>query len=142
MQVRIYKPAKTAMQSGQRNTKEWVLETEPAPKEIDPLMGWTSSRDTMQQVKLQFLDPGGGEGLRREERLALHRRAAQRAARETQGLRRQLRLQSRRALDALTATARRPSAAAPSLCEGPCPGQHVVSCDRAPVAQGIRATAF
>ena len=54
MQVRIYKPAKTAMQSGQRNTKEWVLETEPAPKEIDPLMGWTSSRDTMQQVKLYF----------------------------------------------------------------------------------------
>src|SRR4029077_16331108 len=44
-----------AMQSGQRNTREWVLETEPAPKEIDPLMGWTSSRDTMQQVKLQFL---------------------------------------------------------------------------------------
>jgi hypothetical protein len=55
MQVRIYKPAKTAMQSGQRNNKEWVLETEPMPKEIDPLMGWTSSRDTMQQVKLQFL---------------------------------------------------------------------------------------
>src|SRR5260370_41983631 len=55
MQVRIYKPAKTAMQSGQRNTKEGELETEPAPKEIDPLMGWTSSRDTMQQVKLQFL---------------------------------------------------------------------------------------
>ena len=42
------------MQSGQRNTKEWLLESEPAPKEIDPLMGWTSSRDTMQQVKLYF----------------------------------------------------------------------------------------
>ena len=54
MRVRIYKPAKTALQSGQRNTKEWLLESEPAPKEIDPLMGWTSSRDTMQQVKLQF----------------------------------------------------------------------------------------
>ena len=54
MQVRIYKPAKTAMQSGQRNTKEWLLESEPTPKEIDPLMGWTSSRDTMQQVKLYF----------------------------------------------------------------------------------------
>ena len=54
MQVRIYKPAKTAMQSGQRNTREWVIEAEPSPKEIDPLMGWTSSRDTMQQVKLQF----------------------------------------------------------------------------------------
>lgn len=54
MQVRIYKPAKTAMQSGQRNTKEWVLETEPAPKEIDPLMGWTSSGDMKQQIRLQF----------------------------------------------------------------------------------------
>ena len=54
MQVRIYKPAKTAMQSGTGNTKEWLLESEPRPKEIDPLMGWTSSRDTMQQVKLRF----------------------------------------------------------------------------------------
>jgi len=54
MRVRIYKPAKTAMQSGQAKTKEWLVETEPTPKEIDPLMGWTSSRDTMQQVKLFF----------------------------------------------------------------------------------------
>ena len=52
--VSMTAPAKTAMQSGQRNTKEWLLESEPAPKEIDPLMGWTSSRDTMQQVKLYF----------------------------------------------------------------------------------------
>ena len=55
MRVRIYKPAKTAMQSGERNTKEWVLEAEPAPKELDPLMGWTGSRNTMEQVKLHFL---------------------------------------------------------------------------------------
>ena len=54
MQVRIYKPAKSAMQSGTRNTHEWVLEPEPSPKQVDPLMGWTSSRDTMEQVKLQF----------------------------------------------------------------------------------------
>ena len=54
MQVRIFKPAKTAMQSGQANTHEWVLEAEPARKEIDPLMGWTSSRNTMQQVRLFF----------------------------------------------------------------------------------------
>ncbi len=54
MQVRIYKPAKTAMQSGVGNTREWLIETEPAPKEIDPLMGWTSSRDTMKQVVLRF----------------------------------------------------------------------------------------
>ena len=54
MQVRIFKPAKTAMQSGHGKTREWVLESEPAPKEIDPLMGWTSSRNTMEQVRLAF----------------------------------------------------------------------------------------
>jgi hypothetical protein len=54
MKVRILKPTKSAMQSGQANSKEWVLESEPSPKEIDPLMGWTSSRDTMQQVQIWF----------------------------------------------------------------------------------------
>jgi len=55
MTVRIYKPAKTAMQSGEGRTREWVLEYEPeAPRQIDPLMGWTSSSDTRQQVRLNF----------------------------------------------------------------------------------------
>ncbi len=55
MQVRIYKPPKTAMQSGQANTKRWVLEYEPtAPRQVEPLMGWTSSRDTRGQVRLRF----------------------------------------------------------------------------------------
>jgi hypothetical protein len=55
MTARIYKPAKTAMQSGLARTREWVLEHEPVvPREIDPLMGWTSSRDMGQQVKLCF----------------------------------------------------------------------------------------
>jgi len=55
MAARIYKPAKTAMQSGEARTHEWVLEHEPAaPREIDPLMGWTSSADTRAQVKLTF----------------------------------------------------------------------------------------
>jgi hypothetical protein len=54
MRVRIYQPAKTAMQSGRAKTREWVLESEPQPKQLDPLMGWTSSRDTMQQVQLHF----------------------------------------------------------------------------------------
>lgn len=55
MPVRIYRPAKSAMQSGEGRTREWILEHEPAsaPK-IDPLMGWTSSADTAQQVKLAF----------------------------------------------------------------------------------------
>src|SRR5947207_13115181 len=55
MVARIYKPAQTAMQSGPARTKEWVLEYEPeAPREIDPLMGWTSSRDTKSQISLVF----------------------------------------------------------------------------------------
>jgi hypothetical protein len=55
MTARIYKPAKTAMQSGLARTKEWVLEYEPAsPREIDPLMGWTSSADTRAQIRLEF----------------------------------------------------------------------------------------
>jgi len=53
--ARIYKPAKTAMQSGAAKTKEWVLDYEPEqPREIDPLMGWTSSGDMRQQVRLNF----------------------------------------------------------------------------------------
>jgi ETC complex I subunit-like protein len=55
MTARIFKPAKTAMQSGEARTKEWVLEFAPAsPRSADPLMGWTSSRDTQTQVRLEF----------------------------------------------------------------------------------------
>ncbi|MEQ8604185.1 MAG: ETC complex I subunit [Marivibrio sp.] len=55
MEVRIYKPAKTAMQSGRAKTKDWVLEFEPADGgRPDPLMGWSGSRDTRKQVKLRF----------------------------------------------------------------------------------------
>lgn len=55
MQARIYQPAKTAMQSGTAKTKGWVLEFAPASaREVDPLMGWTSSSDTQTQVKLRF----------------------------------------------------------------------------------------
>jgi len=55
MTARIYKPSKTAMQSGQGRTKDWLLEYEPAaPREIDPLMGWTSSSDMQSQVHLRF----------------------------------------------------------------------------------------
>jgi hypothetical protein len=55
MVARIYKPAKTAMQSGTAKTKLWVLEYEPEqPRSIEPLMGWTSSGDMRQQVRLRF----------------------------------------------------------------------------------------
>ncbi len=55
MAARIYRPAKTAMQSGEARTKEWVLDFEPAARsEPDPLMGWSSSSDTQAQVHLEF----------------------------------------------------------------------------------------
>jgi NADH dehydrogenase ubiquinone Fe-S protein 4 len=55
MVARIYKPAKTAMQAGTAKTKEWVLDYEPEqPRAIEPLMGWTSSGDMRQQVRLRF----------------------------------------------------------------------------------------
>ena len=55
MFARIFKPARTAMQSGTARTKEWVLEFAPSsPRELDPLMGWSGSRDMRQQVLLEF----------------------------------------------------------------------------------------
>ena len=55
MRARIYKPAKTAMSSGMAKTHEWVLEYAPAAsREVDPLMGWTSSGDMDSQVHLRF----------------------------------------------------------------------------------------
>ena len=55
MVARIYKPARTAMQSGTAKTKDWVLDYEPeAPPEVEPLMGWTSSADMKQELRLRF----------------------------------------------------------------------------------------
>lgn len=55
MTARIYKPAKTAMQSGRGNTKDWVLDYEPEePRVVESLMGWTTSGDTKSQVRLSF----------------------------------------------------------------------------------------
>lgn len=55
MRVRIYKPARNAMQSGVARTKNWVIDFPQADKRaLDPLMGWTSSDDTQTQVRLRF----------------------------------------------------------------------------------------
>ena len=53
--ARNYRPSRTATQSGIARAKLWVLEFEPAaPRQIDPLMGWTSSGDMRSQVRLNF----------------------------------------------------------------------------------------
>lgn len=55
MTARIYKPARNAMQSGTARTRHWVLEhVADTAREVDPLMGWTSSSDTQAQVRLRF----------------------------------------------------------------------------------------
>lgn len=53
--VRIYKPSKNAMQSGQCKTHAWVLEPEVTSARIpEPLMGWQSSEDTLNQIRMTF----------------------------------------------------------------------------------------
>jgi ETC complex I subunit conserved region len=55
MNARIYKPSKNTMQSGLGKTKGWVLELENETKRSpEYLMGWTSSDDTNNQIKLRF----------------------------------------------------------------------------------------
>ena len=55
MTVRIYKPAKSAMQSGSGGTHQWVLELDAASAiAVDPLMGWSGSGNTAKQVALSF----------------------------------------------------------------------------------------
>ena len=52
--AKIYKPSKTAMQSGYRKSKNWILEFDTLDTKISPLMGWESSLDTMSEIKLEF----------------------------------------------------------------------------------------
>lgn len=55
MQAKIYQPAKSAMQSGRAGSGQWVLEYETTTKRApEPLMGWTGSGDTLNQVRLRF----------------------------------------------------------------------------------------
>ena len=52
--VRIYKPTKTAMQSGTKKYDKWIIEFITDKPGINPLMGWESSTDTYSEVKLEF----------------------------------------------------------------------------------------
>ena len=52
--AKIYKPSKTATQSGERSTKKWILEFDTLNTGINSLMGWVTSKDTMSEVKLEF----------------------------------------------------------------------------------------
>ena len=51
---KIYIPTKTAMQSGRGKLKKWVLEFDTKDPSINPLMGWETSTDTLEEVILKF----------------------------------------------------------------------------------------
>ena len=51
----IYIPTKTAMQSGLSKQNKWIFEYIVSNNNnINPLMGWESSVDTLSEVKLEF----------------------------------------------------------------------------------------
>lgn len=52
--VRIFRPSRTAMQSGSMQTRQWRLEFDIQPKWENPLMGWTTSADPVQGMDLTF----------------------------------------------------------------------------------------
>ena len=52
--AKIYKPTKTAMQSGTKKFDKWVIEFITDQPGINPLMGWESSTDTNSELKLEF----------------------------------------------------------------------------------------
>lgn len=55
MSIKIYKPSKTAMQSGFGKTKKWIAEYISNEETVkDNLMGWNSSSDTKSQIKIFF----------------------------------------------------------------------------------------
>jgi len=52
--AKIYKPSKTAMQSGLKKYDKWIIEFITDDPGINPLMGWESSTDTFSEIKLEF----------------------------------------------------------------------------------------
>ncbi len=55
MVAKIYRPSRNLMQSGKGKSNNWVLVfDQESAKEIEPLIGYTSSTDTKSQVRLSF----------------------------------------------------------------------------------------
>lgn len=55
LHARIFRPAKAATQSGRAKTKKWMLEYDlPSKRQPEPMMGWISSGDTLNQTRMMF----------------------------------------------------------------------------------------
>ena len=68
MKARIYPESKTATQSGRGKTGIWILEYDlETPRRPEPLMGWTSAEDTLNQVRIPFTSCEDAENFARNE---------------------------------------------------------------------------
>lgn len=53
-QVLIYRPARSAMQSGEAETTKWQVDFDAQQKWENPMIGWASSDDPVQALRLRF----------------------------------------------------------------------------------------
>ena len=64
MRVRVYRPAKSAAQSGRANAHQWIFEPEiVTPRIPDPIMGWASAADTYGELKGRLRFPSEADAL-------------------------------------------------------------------------------
>ncbi len=64
MRVRIFRPAKSAAQSGRAKTHQWVVEPELLTARIpEPIMGWASAGDTLGEMKNRLNFPSQEDAL-------------------------------------------------------------------------------
>ena len=55
MKAKIYKPSKTAMQSGRSKFNKWVLKFSDKKNQLkDTMMGWNGGSSTVSQIELKF----------------------------------------------------------------------------------------
>ena len=55
MKAKIYKPSKTAMQSGRSKYNKWVLKFSDKKNQLkDTMMGWNGGSSTVSQIELKF----------------------------------------------------------------------------------------
>lgn len=72
-EAKIYKPSKSATQSGKAKSKSWVLEFVPAEaKQPDSIMGWSGSGDMHSQIKLKFSSQEAAENYATRQGLEYH----------------------------------------------------------------------
>jgi hypothetical protein len=57
MKFRIFQPAKSAMQSGKKNTKKWLMLPieDQNIRSVNPVTGWIAANNTSSQLRFEFV---------------------------------------------------------------------------------------